>query len=85
MYGPEGDQSRSSAEQGDATARLMSRALRLGVLGVILLAACTSASGGPSADEPTATLRDLQGLDEFKSLFNEDKGTPRLVLLMSPT
>jgi hypothetical protein len=32
-----------------------------------------------------AKLSDLRGVDELKTLFNQDKGRVRLVLLVSPT
>jgi hypothetical protein len=30
-------------------------------------------------------LRELRQIDDFKKLFNADKGQPRIVLLLSPT
>ena len=41
-----------------------------------------------NANEPiyaAPTLSDLKGVDELKTLFNQDRGKPRLVLLLSPT
>jgi hypothetical protein len=42
---------------------------------------------GASAPVVTAAsaLRDLQGVDELRTLFNNDVGKVRLVLLLSPT
>ena len=34
---------------------------------------------------PAPTLSDLRSVDELKTLFNQDRGKPRLVLLLSPT
>lgn len=39
----------------------------------------------PQAATTAATLQDLRGVDELKSLFNRDGGSVRLVLLLSPT
>jgi hypothetical protein len=34
---------------------------------------------------PAASLTDLRGTDQLRDAFNRDAGTPRLVLLFSPT
>jgi len=41
------------------------------------------AKGGAVA--PGAELKDLKNLEELQKLFNQDKGAPRLILLLSPT
>jgi hypothetical protein len=34
---------------------------------------------------PAAQLADLGGVDQLRGTFNKDEGTPRLVLMFSPT
>jgi hypothetical protein len=34
---------------------------------------------------PGVHLTDLHSVDQFQSLFNQDVGAPRLVLILSPT
>lgn len=34
---------------------------------------------------PSLQLTDLHSVSQFQTLFNEDVGTPRLVLIFSPT
>ena len=41
--------------------------------------------GQPRADKATAALTDLQSIEELRTLFNQDQGEPRLVLVLSPT
>jgi hypothetical protein len=41
-------------------------------------------NSGPRVHAAPA-LADLKGVDELKTLFNRDRGKPRLVLLLSPT
>lgn len=62
-----------------------------GVLGIgvmlLLGVACTSASPSPP-QEPLGSvpvLNELGGVEQFKARFNEDRGVPRVILLMSPT
>ena len=55
------------------------------VIAVVVVAAiCAGVVGSlkPSADVP---LTDLNNMEELRARFNQDKGTPRLFLLLSPT
>lgn len=67
------------------------RLVGLLILSLFALGACSTASGGQvdSVENPldgtAPVLEDLSGVDEFKIMFNDDTGTPRLLLLMSPT
>jgi hypothetical protein len=55
----------------------------------IFLSACRG--GGDGADRPPspqaadASLTDLTSVEDFRDLFNDKEGVPRLVLLLSPT
>jgi len=68
------------------------RGRRLLVPGLIALAlassACTEsgigAAGGSDQDEPTP-VRELTSIDTLRDAFNEDAGSTRLILLVSPT
>jgi hypothetical protein len=56
-------------------------------LSVLPLTGCL----GSSSERPSSTaggepaLTDLEGVGQFRSLFNESRGTPRLLVLLSPT
>jgi hypothetical protein len=39
----------------------------------------------PLAFAAKPELEELDGLDQFRRLFNAARGTPRIVLLLSPT
>jgi len=41
--------------------------------------------GGYRCDEPAKTLADMRSMDELRVRFNDDVGSPRLILLLSPT
>ena len=60
---------------------------RLTALVVLIVATTWAPSLIPSHAVATAAskLTDLRGVDELKTLFNQDKGKIRLVLLVSPT
>ncbi len=41
--------------------------------------------GGYSCDEPTKALAEMNTMDDLRARFNGGAGSPRLVLLLSPT
>ena len=41
--------------------------------------------GGYRCDEPAKALAEMNSMDDLRVRFNEDIGSPRLVLLLSPT
>jgi hypothetical protein len=51
------------------------------------LAGCLGSSSDmpSSAERSEPALTDLESVDQFRSLFNESTGTPRLLVLLSPT
>ena len=54
----------------------------------VLIATFAAAACGASATESSADLsglHDIGSVDELRAVFNGDEGTPRLLLLMSPT
>ena len=51
---------------------------------VLALTAC-GASNAESGEFPRGTLGDLQDTEELHTLFNQDDGQVRIVLLLSPT
>lgn len=40
---------------------------------------------GPGTRSGDVALRDLTGVDQLRAAFNRDQGSPRLLLLLSPT
>lgn len=65
----------------------------IGLIALVLLVfvplACGPVSGsrgsGQASHKPATSLEDLQDLTQLQTMFNKDAGTPRLVLLLSPT
>jgi hypothetical protein len=72
-----------------------SKLIRWGILGVIafvllggavaLVQSLLGPIGGYGCDEPAKTLADMNSMGDLRTRFNEDTGSPRLVLLLSPT
>lgn len=60
---------------------------RLAAVAVVALVTTWAPSGVRSyaVADAAPTLSDLRGVDELKTLFNQDAGKIRLVLLVSPT
>lgn len=40
---------------------------------------------GYSCDVPAKPMADMRSMDDLRTRFNDDAGSPRLVLLLSPT
>jgi hypothetical protein len=57
------------------------------VLGVIVLALLLFKfiSDNAIPDVPGVVLTDMHSIEDLRAQFNKDAGTPRLVLLLSPT
>lgn len=55
--------------------------LVFGTLGGPLAAQETS----PASPVPSPTLSDLTDIEQFRELFNDQTGKPRLILLVAPT
>lgn len=51
-------------------------------LATVIFEGCAAAQGAPNSSN---RISDLQNLEQFRQIFNEEKGTPRLILLVSPT
>ncbi len=72
-----------------------SKLIRWGILGaiavVLLGGAVTLVQSflgpvlGYRCDEPANALADMDSMDDLRTRFNDDAGSPRLVLLLSPT
>lgn len=55
------------------------------ILGVVAVLAIIAGVIGTLKPSSSVTLTDLNSTDELRARFNQDKGAPRLLLLLSPT
>jgi hypothetical protein len=55
------------------------------ILICVAIAAVAAGAIGLWRPAPDVVLTDINNLAELSARFNQDKGTPRLVLLLSPT
>lgn len=55
------------------------------IIGAVVLATIIAAIIGSLQPDSAVTLTDLNELEELRATFNREKGTPRLMLLLSPT
>lgn len=61
------------------------RALTVLAALVVLLGGCGGSKRDDVAESAAPKVRDISTLDDLKRTFNEDEGTPRLLLILSPT
>lgn len=55
------------------------------MIALVVVAAICAGVIGYLKPNPDVTLTDLNNVEELRARFNQDKGTPRLLLLLSPT
>jgi len=55
------------------------------ILAVVIVAAIIAGVIGSLKPDSNVVLTDLNSVEELRARFNQDKGTPRLLLLLSPT
>ena len=55
------------------------------ILAVVIVAAIVAGVIGSLKPDSNVILTDLNSVEELRARFNQDKGTPRLLLLLSPT
>ena len=55
------------------------------VIATVIAAAIIAGVIGSLKPDSNVTLTDLNNIEDLRARFNQDKGTPRLLLLLSPT
>ena len=61
----------------------MRRSLATLLLGAVVVT--TACGGGQATREGSAKLETISSVRQFQEAFDADRGTPRLVILLSPT
>ena len=64
---------------------LSKKALPGAFIMVVAFLAAGCSSGPVDTQQSSGSLTDLQDVDDLRTLFNQDDGNIRLVLLLSPT
>lgn len=64
---------------------LKSKRWRWLIIGGVVVATIIAAVIGSLKPDSNVVLTDLNDLEELRAGFNREKGTPRLLLLLSPT
>jgi hypothetical protein len=55
------------------------------ILAAVVVAAIIAGVIGSLKPNPGVALTNLNNIEELRARFNQEKGTPRLLLLLSPT
>ena len=55
------------------------------IIAVVVVAAIIAGVIGSIKPDSNVVLTDLNSVEDLRARFNQDKGTPRLLLLLSPT
>ena len=64
---------------------LKSKLWRWLIIGAVVVATFVAAVIGSLKPDSNVALTDLNDLEELRAAFNREQGTPRLLLLLSPT
>jgi hypothetical protein len=59
--------------------------IALVVIAAAVVAGCGSGASSPDSRAAPAAVRDISSVLDLRAAFNEDRGSPRLLLLLSPT